>query len=114
MPAIAQLARVKFSGTSLVRSLRSRLLGSPGKSKSGGGSSDGQAKTPTPVTFSAIQNPRRKKYFELTDSALLKSQGNTILGDRAEDGEEQEEVHEMQSIPSSTHREAKQGVQDGV
>ncbi|KAL9109063.1 MAG: hypothetical protein Q9227_006303 [Pyrenula ochraceoflavens] len=107
MPAFAQLVTVTIGESAFFKSLRSRLLGSHGqsaKSKSDGKGSGGQAKPPALATFGANQMPRRKKYFELSESALLKSQGDTIQGDSIH------EEHEMQSEPNGTHIEAKQDV----
>ncbi|KAI5866711.1 hypothetical protein GGS23DRAFT_615277 [Durotheca rogersii] len=106
MPAFAHFATVTIGRSAFLRSLRSRLLGSRGRSAesgSGGGGSGGQAKPPTLVTFGANQTPRRKNYLELSDTALLRTQGNTFPGDPAE------EEHEMQPRSSGTRRDAEQG-----
>ncbi|KAI5919908.1 hypothetical protein F4810DRAFT_465254 [Camillea tinctor] len=107
MPAFAQFTTTTISRSAFFKSLRSRLLGSrgqSGKSKSSSKGSGSQAKTPTLVTFGGNQTPRRKNYLELSDTALLKSQGDTMLDNPAE------ELHEMQIRPSSTHRTAEQDV----
>lgn len=106
MPALPQFATVTIGGSAFFKSLRSWLLRSSrqsAKSKSGGNGDMGdQGKMPSLVTFGAKQMPRRNNYFELTDT--VPSQSNTMLKAPAED------QHEMHSKPSSTHREAEQGV----
>ncbi|KAI3317204.1 hypothetical protein HD806DRAFT_551018 [Xylariaceae sp. AK1471] len=112
MPAFASFATNTIGGSTFFKSLRSRLLGSRGqssKSKSSGSSGD-HVKSPRLATFGSNQTPRRKKYYELNESALLKTQGNTMLGDPADEEHEMHEMHEMHSKPGSTRTEAEQGV----
>ncbi|KAI0868548.1 hypothetical protein GGS24DRAFT_207496 [Hypoxylon argillaceum] len=109
MPAFAHVANNKMTGSSFFRTLRSRLLGKSGKSghskSDGSGSSGDKANRPALVTFGSNQTPRRKKYFELNDTTLLRSQGNTMLDHTGE------EEHEMNSRSgTSTHGEAEQNV----
>ncbi|KAI0382407.1 hypothetical protein F5Y04DRAFT_279697 [Hypomontagnella monticulosa] len=107
MPAFAHFSTASIAKSAFFKSLRTRLLGSPGhssKSKGSGGGSGSQPKTPTLVTFGANQSPRRKNYLELSDTELLKSQGNTGLGNPSE------EVFEMQIRPSASHGGSQQDV----
>ncbi|KAI0398836.1 hypothetical protein F4802DRAFT_611348 [Xylaria palmicola] len=111
MPAFAHVANKKMIGSNFFRTLRSRLLGSPGQSgrsgqsKSGGtGGSADQANRAVLVTFGSNQAPRRKDYYELNDTNLLKSQGNTMVDYTGE------EEHEMNSMAGSTQRETAQNV----
>ncbi|KAI1345672.1 hypothetical protein F5Y01DRAFT_322979 [Xylaria sp. FL0043] len=108
MPAFAHVANNKMAGSGFFRSLRSRLLGSRGKSNQskseGTGGSGDQGRRPTLVTFGSNQVPRRKKYLELNDDSLLRTQGNTMLGHTGE------EEHEMTLRADSTYREAEQNV----
>lgn len=103
MPSIPQLTTVTIGGSAFFRSLRSRLIRNSGRSansKSGSDGLGGKNKAPSLVTFGANQTPRRNNYFELSDSALLETHGDTMLVEGAE------EEHEMQAKPSSIQREA--------
>ncbi|KAI8948542.1 hypothetical protein F4801DRAFT_581300 [Xylaria longipes] len=106
MPAFAHVANNKKIGSGFFRTLRSRLLGSPGQSaeskSSGAGSAGNQANRPVLVTFGSNQ-PRRKDYYELNDASLLKSQGDTMVDHTGEE-------HEMNSKAASTQSEAEQNV----
>ncbi|KAI0394223.1 hypothetical protein F5Y17DRAFT_428750 [Xylariaceae sp. FL0594] len=101
MPAFASFATNTIGGSSFFKSVRSRLLGHPGQSSKskGSGGSGGHAKSPRIVTFGSNQTPRGKKYHQ-SDDTLLKTQGDTMLGEPAE------EEHEMHSQPQSTHEVA--------
>ncbi|KAI1074415.1 hypothetical protein F5B20DRAFT_563668 [Whalleya microplaca] len=71
MPALAQLLKLHFGASTFFKSLRSRLLGLTGgsdKSPSADGSTEDRPKL---ATFGAAQSPRRRNYYELTDTALL-------------------------------------------
>ncbi|KAK6197108.1 hypothetical protein LQW54_010903 [Pestalotiopsis sp. IQ-011] len=86
MPSLPQFATHTIGGSSFFQSIRSRLLGSSGHASKGNGKSEeGMSGPDKPmVTFGGTdQTPRRKNYYELTDSTLLKTQGDTTL-DRTE------------------------------
>ena len=106
MSALARLATNTVSDTAFFRSLRSWLLRSTQhstKSKSDSLGNEGNSgKKQSLVTIGAAQRPR-KNYYELRDTALLLSQGSTIMAESAEEGH-----HDIQSEPSSTHAEAYQ------
>ncbi|KAI0965078.1 hypothetical protein F4678DRAFT_344530 [Xylaria arbuscula] len=108
MPAFAPVASSKVTGSSFFRSLRSRLLGTrrTTQSKSGGenGSYGDDSNKPALATFGSNQTPRRNKYYELNDTALLRSQGNTMLDHVGE------EEHEMKPRNESIHVEPHQNV----
>ncbi|KAI0970123.1 hypothetical protein F4678DRAFT_462925 [Xylaria arbuscula] len=102
MPALAQATSSTGWGSGFFKSLRSRLLGTPRYSSSREGTSKGGAQdgAPSLVTFGRNQTPRRNNYYGLTNNSLLKSQGDTMVGDAAEDH------HEMQPNSSvSLHKE---------
>ena len=110
MPAFAQFATVTVGGSAFFKSLRSRLLGSSGKSaKSNSGYEVSGGPVKTPASFGSNQTPRRKNYYELTDSALLKSQGDTVLGDTSE-GDREMQSKPSSVYPNSAYRETEQGV----
>ncbi|KAF2992885.1 hypothetical protein E8E14_000146 [Neopestalotiopsis sp. 37M] len=84
MPSLPQFATHTIGGSSFFKSLRSRLLGSTGQPSKGKSDEDMSGPGGPMPTFGAIdQTPRRKDYYELTDSTLLKTQGDTTL-DRTE------------------------------
>ncbi|RYP34521.1 hypothetical protein DL767_004233 [Monosporascus sp. MG133] len=108
MPAFASLATSTIGSSTFFKSLRSRLLGYGGKSTRSktisSGRTGGEAK-PTGVAYGERQTPRRDSYYKLSEPTLITSQAPN--GTR---GDTHEEEHEMQSKPSSIHREAGQGV----
>lgn len=71
MPAFAQLLKVHVGGSAFFRSLRSRLQGGSSSGQSGDRSKE---ERPQLATFGTNQSSRRKNYYELRDTALLKSQ----------------------------------------
>ncbi|TVY48328.1 hypothetical protein LOCC1_G001473 [Lachnellula occidentalis] len=71
MPAFAQLLKVHVGGSSIFQSLRLRYLGGSSYNRSGDKSNE---ERPQLATFGSNQLPRRNDYYELTDTALLKSQ----------------------------------------
>lgn len=105
VPAFAHFAGKAIWGSTFFKSLRSRFLGSRGQSgkSMSGVSSKHKPKTPELVTFGNLQGPKRKNYTELSDTALLNTEGNTIPGDHAEE-------HEMRSMPYNSYNERYQGV----
>ncbi|KAI1173438.1 hypothetical protein F4777DRAFT_447531 [Nemania sp. FL0916] len=108
MPAFAHVTNKRRPGSSFFRTLRSRWMGSPGRSDqsktSGSGVSGDQVNKPALRTIGSSQQPRRKRYFELNDTTLLQSQGNTMLDHTGE------EDIEMNSKAGSAHGEAEQHV----
>ncbi|RWA11964.1 hypothetical protein EKO27_g3138 [Xylaria grammica] len=93
MPALAHVTSAGGWGSGFFKSLRSRLLGtlrfsSKSRSREGTTKDGGQDGAPSLVTFGRNQTPRRNNYYELTNNSLLKSQGDTMVGDAAEDHHE--------------------------
>ncbi|KAK0747390.1 hypothetical protein B0T21DRAFT_277230 [Apiosordaria backusii] len=73
MPACAQLAKVYIGESAFYKSLRSRLL----PSSRGGSLSKENVPQVHVATFGSNQTPRRKEYYELTDTQLLETRTGT-------------------------------------
>jgi hypothetical protein len=107
MPAFAQLLKVHVGGSALFQSMRSRFLGGSNSNPSGKASKE---ERPQLATFGGNQSPRRRNYYELTDTALLKSQVTVDDGpepsDLAPDGIFRSVGFSQQVRPDSAERMA--------
>ncbi|KAK4164099.1 hypothetical protein QBC43DRAFT_379012 [Cladorrhinum sp. PSN259] len=73
MPACAHLAKIYIGESAFYKSIKSRLL-----SISGGGTATNENAPQVHVaTIGSDQSPRRKQYYELTDTQLLETQTGT-------------------------------------
>ncbi|KJZ77354.1 hypothetical protein HIM_03078 [Hirsutella minnesotensis 3608] len=100
MPACAHLLTPPKGGSTFFKSLRSRLLGSSGRGVSSK-QSESSEKAPKLGTFGATQDPRRMKYYELTDTALLGTQ--TTRHDDALDQSPASKANSSRSIRTTEH-----------
>ncbi|KAI1098021.1 hypothetical protein F4804DRAFT_325899 [Jackrogersella minutella] len=80
MPAFAQLWKLHISKSAFFLSLRSQLLNFTGGSSNSTPGDGFEEDRPKIVTFGSAETPRRRDYYELTDTAILRSQV-TVLDD---------------------------------
>ncbi|KAI1211124.1 uncharacterized protein F4807DRAFT_25650 [Annulohypoxylon truncatum] len=74
MPASAHLWKLHISRSVLFQSLRSQLLNLAGSSGSRRSRDEPKDDRPKIATIGSAEAPRRRDYYELTDTAILKSQ----------------------------------------
>lgn len=100
MPAFSYFTATYITGSSFIKSLRSRLLPTS-RNSSKNSKAVSNEHDPEIVTFGG-GGPRRKNYFELTDSMLLKTDATstTVHGD-----EEAQQVRPPASHTGMEHAE---------